>query len=229
MAALCQAAGSTKTATTVQSLLSVLQSPSGQPSAKHLALLSIGEVGRTTDLSAFTNLQQTLTSSLASSSDDLKTAAALSLGAVAVGNLQTYLPFILQQIQEQVSFLSDICLRPDKTCLAEFAASLALYQRLLSFKMLESGQEVMKAFQKLRAFLIIKYYARENWWFVYVKFDRRPFLILFCSLKASNPKDQYLLLRALNEVITSVNAQQLPPNYQSEVRIEDISPSCNQN
>ena len=102
VAALCQAAGSTKTATTVQSLLSVLQSPSGQPSAKHLALLSIGEVGRTTDLSAFTNLQQTLTASLSSSSDDLKTAAALSLGAVAVGNLQTYLPFILQQIQEQV-------------------------------------------------------------------------------------------------------------------------------
>ena len=102
IAALCQSAGPQKTATTVQSLLAVLQSHSGQPAAKHLALLSIGEVGRTTDLSAFPHLQQTLTAALASSEEDLKTAASQALGAVCVGNLAAYLPFVLQQIQEQV-------------------------------------------------------------------------------------------------------------------------------
>lgn len=41
--------------------------------------------------------------------------------------------------------------------------------------------------------------------------------IVWC-LQAQNPKDQYLLLRALNEVITSVQSQGMPPSYQSEVR-----------
>lgn len=120
VAALCQAAGPAKSETTVQSLLSQLQSRSGQASAKRLALLSIGEIGRTTDLSAFANLQQTLTSALSSSSDDLKAAASLSLGAVAVGNLSTFLPFILQEIQEKVG-QSSIKERPYTRSLCQHA------------------------------------------------------------------------------------------------------------
>ena len=79
----------------------MLQAKKGPASSKHLALLSVGEIGRTTDLSAFPGLQKALTSALSSKSDDLKGAASLALGAVAVGNLQAYFPFILQQIQEQ--------------------------------------------------------------------------------------------------------------------------------
>jgi len=82
-----------------------LQAKQGPASAKHLALLSVGEIGRTTDLSCFSTLQKALTTSLASKSDELKGAASLALGAVAVGNLQAYFPFILHQIQEQVRFL----------------------------------------------------------------------------------------------------------------------------
>jgi hypothetical protein len=37
------------------------------------------------------------------------------------------------------------------------------------------------------------------------------------DLQAANPKDQYMLLRALNEVITSLDSHRLPANYQSQV------------
>lgn len=102
VAALAAAAGPDKVNTTVKSLLAVLSGSSGPASARHLALLSIGEIGRSTDLSGFGELQQALTAALGSSSEDLKTAAAHALGAVAVGNLDSYLPFVLQQVHDQV-------------------------------------------------------------------------------------------------------------------------------
>ncbi len=49
-------------------------------------------------------LQSVLTSSLDSSSEDVKAVASQALGGVAIGNLSTYLPFILRQIQNQVCF-----------------------------------------------------------------------------------------------------------------------------
>lgn len=48
-------------------------------------------------------LQTVLTNSLGSTSEDVKAVASQALGGVAIGNLNTYLPFILQQIQSQVS------------------------------------------------------------------------------------------------------------------------------
>ena len=44
----------------------------------------------------------------------------------------------------------------------------------------------------------------------------------FCCLQAENPKQQYLLLHALNEVITSLNANTvLPDRQQDEVKLEN--------
>jgi hypothetical protein len=83
-----------------------LQGPPGADSARRLALLSIGEIGRRADLSAFPQLQQALTSALTSQSEEIKSAASLALGGVCIGNLDTYLPFIVQQIKEQVSHMS---------------------------------------------------------------------------------------------------------------------------
>jgi len=37
--------------------------------------------------------------------------------------------------------------------------------------------------------------------------------------QAANPKDQYLLLRALNEVITSLDSDHLTADYQAQVGI----------
>ena len=51
-------------------------------------------------------LQTILTSALGSPSEDVKAVASQALGGVAIGNLSTYLPFILQQIQSQVTFQS---------------------------------------------------------------------------------------------------------------------------
>ena len=47
-------------------------------------------------------MQTVLTSSLGSSSEEVKAVASQALGGVAIGNLSTYLPFILKQIQSQV-------------------------------------------------------------------------------------------------------------------------------
>lgn len=51
------------------------------------------------------------------------------------------------------------------------------------------------------------------------------------NAQASSPKDQYLFLRALNELFMSLAAspdgsQPLPPNYQSEVRPASITDKC---
>ncbi len=79
-----------------------MQSSTGAENARRLALLGIGEIGRCADLSAFPQLQQSLTAALTSPSEDIKAAASLALGAVSIGNMDTYLPFIIQQINEQV-------------------------------------------------------------------------------------------------------------------------------
>lgn len=65
----------------------------------------MGEVGRTADLSAFSPLKGALTRALSSSSEDIKGCASLALGAVCIGNLTAYLPFLLQAIQDQASAL----------------------------------------------------------------------------------------------------------------------------
>ena len=57
-------------------------------------------------------LQSVLTSSLDSSSEDVKAVASQALGGVAIGNLSTYLPFILKQIQSQVRMLWQSVMTP---------------------------------------------------------------------------------------------------------------------
>lgn len=91
------------------------QSLTGAESARRLALLGIGEIGRCADLSAFPQLQQALTSALTSPSEEIKAAASLALGAVSIGNMDAYLPFVIQQINEQVGLLTPyllhVCLK----------------------------------------------------------------------------------------------------------------------
>ncbi|KAL3163066.1 hypothetical protein ABBQ32_009489 [Trebouxia sp. C0010 RCD-2024] len=101
IAVLCTAAGPSQTSTTVKSLLSAVEG--NDEAASRLALFSLGEIGRCTDLSKFKQLQTVLTSSLGSSSEEVKAVASQALGGVAIGNLPTYLPFILKQIQSQVA------------------------------------------------------------------------------------------------------------------------------
>ncbi|DBB08467.1 hypothetical protein WJX82_000009 [Trebouxia sp. C0006] len=142
IAVLCTAAGPNQTSNTVKALLSAVQG--SDETASRLALFSLGEIGRCTDLSKFKQLQSVLTSSLDSSSEDVKAVASQALGGVAIGNLSTYLPFILRQIQNQ----------------------------------------------------------------------------------AENPKQQYLLLRALNEVITSLTGDATLPDRQQDEVLQLLFSSC---
>lgn len=64
-------------------------------------LLTIGEIGRHFDLSSIDSLPQTIIECFGAASEDVKGAASHALGAVAVGNLRTYLPFILKEIEAQ--------------------------------------------------------------------------------------------------------------------------------
>lgn len=63
-------------------------------------LLVIGEIGRYLDLSDVDNLKPIIIQCLSSSSEDVKSAASYSLGCIAMGNLQQFLPFIITEIQD---------------------------------------------------------------------------------------------------------------------------------
>lgn len=82
-------------------LLQELRKTSNNDSQLVFCLLSIGEIGRHFDLSSIDQLPQTIIECFNSVSEDVKSAASLALGAVAVGNLTTYLPLILREIESQ--------------------------------------------------------------------------------------------------------------------------------
>ena len=88
------------------------QAPRASEAAKRLALLAIGEIGRKADLSGYGALRKALTAALTGGSEEVKAAAAVALGGVALGNLAAYLPFILTQISEQARLAPAACLLP---------------------------------------------------------------------------------------------------------------------
>lgn len=102
VAVLCLAAGDQKCASTVEMLTSILKADSTTNSAKqHLALLCLGEIGRRKDLSSHTHIESIVIESFQSPFEEIKSAASYALGNIAVGNLSKYLPFILDQIDNQ--------------------------------------------------------------------------------------------------------------------------------
>ncbi|XP_074579809.1 cullin-associated NEDD8-dissociated protein 1 [Curcuma longa] len=102
VAVLCLAAGDQKCATTVDMLKGILKDDSNMNSAKqHLALLCLGEIGRRKDLSIHVHIENIVIESFQSPFEEIKSAASYALGNIAVGNLSKYLPFILDQIDNQ--------------------------------------------------------------------------------------------------------------------------------
>ncbi|KAH0899429.1 hypothetical protein HID58_048997, partial [Brassica napus] len=102
VAVLCLAAGDKNCSSTVKMLIEILKDDSGTNSAKqHLALLSLGEIGRRKDLSAHAGIETIVIESFQSPFEEIKSAASYALGNIAVGNLSNYLPFILNQIDNQ--------------------------------------------------------------------------------------------------------------------------------
>jgi len=68
---------------------------------QHLALLCLGEIGRRKDLSLHANIETIIIESFQSPFEEIKSAASYALGNIAVSNLSKYLPFILDQIDNQ--------------------------------------------------------------------------------------------------------------------------------
>lgn len=81
----------------------LLQEVQGRPSDSYLVfcLLTIGEIGRHFDLSSIDSLPQYILNCFSAQSEDVKAASSHALGAIAVGNLSSYLPFILTEIEAQ--------------------------------------------------------------------------------------------------------------------------------
>ncbi|CAI9300289.1 unnamed protein product [Lactuca saligna] len=102
VAVLCLAAGDHKCSSTVKMLTDILKDDSTTNSAKqHLALLCLGEIGRRKDLSSHVHIENIVIESFQSPFEEIKSAASYALGNIAVGNLPKYLPFILNQIDNQ--------------------------------------------------------------------------------------------------------------------------------
>uniref|UniRef100_A0A3B4AR27 TATA-binding protein interacting (TIP20) domain-containing protein n=1 Tax=Periophthalmus magnuspinnatus TaxID=409849 RepID=A0A3B4AR27_9GOBI len=98
VAALCSVC-SKDTPGTVSSLIQ--QSHNSPESARVLAVLCLGEVGRSGSLGGSKEVQAVILEAFSSSSEEVKTAASCALGSMAVGSLNDYLPFMLKEIASQ--------------------------------------------------------------------------------------------------------------------------------
>ncbi|XP_018011148.1 cullin-associated NEDD8-dissociated protein 1 [Hyalella azteca] len=83
----------------VQKFLSDVTSPHTSPTLQAFSLLAIGEIGKHVDLSGLPDVLPAVLSSLSSNCEEVKSAAAYSLGHLSCGNLTTFLPFVLHEIQ----------------------------------------------------------------------------------------------------------------------------------
>lgn len=86
---------------TVTSLIQEIRNRGSPESARVLALLCLGEVGRNGSLGGSKEVQGIILEAFSSTSEEVKTAASCALGGMAVGNLNDFLPFLLKEISSQ--------------------------------------------------------------------------------------------------------------------------------
>ncbi|XP_023125814.1 cullin-associated NEDD8-dissociated protein 2 [Amphiprion ocellaris] len=90
-----------ETPSTVAGLIQEVKSPGSPEPARVLALLCLGEVGRSGSLGGSKEVQGVILDAFTSTSEEVKTAASCALGSMAVGSLKDYLPFLLKEISAQ--------------------------------------------------------------------------------------------------------------------------------
>lgn len=83
----------------ISSHLSAIKSAKSEAS-QLLSLAVVGYVGRETDVSSFGDVQKVIAGALSSKSQDVTAAAGRALGDIAVGNIDKFLPFILQNSKD---------------------------------------------------------------------------------------------------------------------------------
>ncbi|XP_044039312.1 cullin-associated NEDD8-dissociated protein 2 [Siniperca chuatsi] len=86
---------------TVSGLIQEVKNPGSPESARVLALLCLGEVGRSGSLGGSKQVQGVILEAISSNNEEVKTAASCALGSMAVGSLNDYLPFLLKEISSQ--------------------------------------------------------------------------------------------------------------------------------
>lgn len=86
---------------TVAGFIQQVKNPGSPESARVLALLCLGEVGRNGSLGGSKEVQGVILEAFSSPSEEVKTAASCALGSMAVGSLNDYLPFLLTEISAQ--------------------------------------------------------------------------------------------------------------------------------
>jgi len=82
----------------IEELLSLIESQLDNQS--QIALLCIGEMGKTLDLSSHNNIEGKIFSAFNRESEAVKWAASYALGNMAVGNMKLYVPILLTMIKE---------------------------------------------------------------------------------------------------------------------------------
>ncbi|XP_040890883.1 cullin-associated NEDD8-dissociated protein 2 [Toxotes jaculatrix] len=85
----------------VAGFIQEIKNPGSPESARVLALLCLGEVGRSGSLGGSKEVQGVILEAFTSTSEEVKTAASCALGSMAVGSLNDYLPFLLKEISSQ--------------------------------------------------------------------------------------------------------------------------------
>ncbi|KAM8915567.1 cullin-associated NEDD8-dissociated protein 1-like isoform 1-T2 [Spinachia spinachia] len=90
-----------QTTATVAGLLHEVKNPGSPESARVLALLCLGEVGRSGSLGASEDVQEVILEAISSSNEEVKTAASCALGSMVVGSLDDCLPLLLKEISSQ--------------------------------------------------------------------------------------------------------------------------------
>uniref|UniRef100_A0A8C9YJB6 TATA-binding protein interacting (TIP20) domain-containing protein n=1 Tax=Sander lucioperca TaxID=283035 RepID=A0A8C9YJB6_SANLU len=92
---------SKETPATVAGLMQEVKNPGSPESARVLALLCLGELGRSGSLGRSKEVQGVILEAISSTNEEVKTAASCALGSMAVGSLDEYLPFLLKEISAQ--------------------------------------------------------------------------------------------------------------------------------
>ncbi|KAI9179130.1 hypothetical protein H9P43_005792 [Blastocladiella emersonii ATCC 22665] len=94
-------ASSLDAAAIVNDLTSAVTQKTGDVAARHAALLTLGELGRTSDLSqAGPGLLNLVVEQFRSDNDAIRSAAAYTLGSLAVGGPAAFIPVIVHAIQD---------------------------------------------------------------------------------------------------------------------------------
>lgn len=99
IAGMSKKADSKEVASTVEKFIADIKAAGAAEHAKHIALLAIGEIGHSRDLSDFKGVENTVFSAFDSKADAVKVAASFALGNLTVGNMGKFLPALLSLVK----------------------------------------------------------------------------------------------------------------------------------